>query len=650
MRIQAAWRGHVARCTSVVSALGVSWTRVLVYRVCEQLPDRALAKAFIKARNRRIAMLRQEIERRQGITYYLYRQGLHDELGRHRDHPRHRLRGALFIQAWWRGCRARGWQGRGMRSFEAKRTTDGHWTDGFPDLNEVTNTITAPFNFFGNALGLTDDYGRHEGECYPKTKVKRISPPQGRMLQSPPERDVLIFYSDTGGGHRASALALEAALKRYSGGKVKTGLVDIIRRVSVWPFRYTPEAYAALGNFPTIYKSIWEVDAGSSSFRDTKTFQMLWYWNREPFLAYMAETIVSGVDMIVSVHPLINHLLAEALEEIYNGAPITMPFVTIITDLGSAHLSWFEPRVVGLFVPNDILRSLALSYKVPAGHIFTCGLPVREGFWEEDTVPKKTLQKSLGLEPLDQPGVVLLMGGGEGFGRVFEVAVAIGECLAVNGFGQLVVICGRNADVKSQLDAHPWESFGRDRPRPLILGFVSNVHDYMAASDILVTKAGPGSIAEAMIKGLPCLLTSFVPGQEEGNISIVREGRAGEYVSDQYPNSVADTVRGWLQDPEYIAEMSANARRMGRPRASLDIARRMCQGFLDLDMEDAEHGIHCGLSVQASDHGKAAVGDAAASAGNPAGSAFLGQATALNEPPKSSSASGVGIRVHRQNP
>ena len=61
------------------------------------------------------------------------------------------------------------------------------------------------------------------------------------------------------------------------------------------------------------------------------------------------------------------------------------------------------------------------------------------------------------------------------------------------------------------------------------LGFVSNVEDYMHAASVLITKAGPGTIAEAACCRLPCILSSFLPGQEEGNVEYVRNSGIGDY-------------------------------------------------------------------------------------------------------------------------
>ena len=54
-----------------------------------------------------------------------------------------------------------------------------------------------------------------------------------------------------------------------------------------------------------------------------------------------------------------------------------------------------------------------------------------------------------------------------------------------------------------------------------IQGFVDNMEEWMAACDIIITKAGPGTIVESLIMGLPVLLNGFVPCQEAGNVPFV---------------------------------------------------------------------------------------------------------------------------------
>merc|ERR1719330_552775 len=74
------------------------------------------------------------------------------------------------------------------------------------------------------------------------------------------------------------------------------------------------------------------------------------------------------------------------------------------------------------------------------------------------------------------------------------------------------------------------------------LGFISNMAEYMTAADVLVSKAGPGTIAEAAAVSLPIMLTSFLPGQEEGNVDFVVNGKFGMYIPDTKPSDIAEEV------------------------------------------------------------------------------------------------------------
>lgn len=96
----------------------------------------------------------------------------------------------------------------------------------------------------------------------------------------------------------------------------------------------------------------------------------------------------------------------------------------------------------------------------------------------------------------------------------------------------------------------------------------------MVASDLLLTKAGPGTIAEAASLSLPVLLTSFLPGQEEGNVDfVVSEKKFGLYEPDSNPEKIALTVCDWLKDVGKMKDMSDHARRAGMPNAAEDIVK-----------------------------------------------------------------------------
>eukprot|EP00594_Rhizosolenia_setigera_P014246 CAMPEP_0178969204 /NCGR_PEP_ID=MMETSP0789-20121207/18711_1 /TAXON_ID=3005 /ORGANISM="Rhizosolenia setigera, Strain CCMP 1694" /LENGTH=543 /DNA_ID=CAMNT_0020655281 /DNA_START=24 /DNA_END=1655 /DNA_ORIENTATION=- len=105
------------------------------------------------------------------------------------------------------------------------------------------------------------------------------------------------------------------------------------------------------------------------------------------------------------------------------------------------------------------------------------------------------------------------------------------------------------------------------------LGFITNMADYMVSCDVIVTKAGPGTIAEAASLSLPVMLTSFLPGQEEGNIDFVVDGGFGAYCKDKYPSRAAEVVGNWLRDENKLKSMSVKAFKCGKPNAAANISK-----------------------------------------------------------------------------
>ena len=93
------------------------------------------------------------------------------------------------------------------------------------------------------------------------------------------------------------------------------------------------------------------------------------------------------------------------------------------------------------------------------------------------------------------------------------------------------------------------------------MAFVQNMDEWMSAASVLVTKAGPGTIAEAAAMGLPVLLTSFLPGQEAGNVDVVLDGGFGDYVPRA--KEIAETVVSWVRDEKLLDNMARNAESVG---------------------------------------------------------------------------------------
>jgi UDP-N-acetylglucosamine:LPS N-acetylglucosamine transferase len=239
---------------------------------------------------------------------------------------------------------------------------------------------------------------------------------------------------------------------------------------------------------------------------------------------------------------------------------LKIPFVTVVTDLISVHRSWYASGVDACIVPTEQARLLYLERGLDAARVHVLGMPIDPKF----TLPmpsKAELQRQLGLDP--RLPTVLLVGGGDGAGGLRAAVYAISQArLPV----QVMVITGRNKRLFVQLQR--WRSSLKIPVK--VFGFVNNMPEMMHAADVLVTKAGPGTICEALACNLPLILSSFVPGQEEGNVTYVTENNVG--VMAPNPMSMVQALRRLIAPgSDVLSKQLENARRISHPRASFEI-------------------------------------------------------------------------------
>src|SRR5512135_3706954 len=366
-----------------------------------------------------------------------------------------------------------------------------------------------------------------------------------------PKKRILILMSDTGGGHRSAAEAIAGALEREFPGKYEVRLADGIARGAWYPFNHMAEWYLPVITHGEYW---WGV-----SFHST---------NR-PGVVRAAQPLLDGMmrrglrkllrreapDLLVSVHPLLTALARRSLR----AAGSRAPFVVVVTDLFDAHGSWFDPKADLTLVATGGADAAARRFRVPEGKLRVVGMPVSLNFLSRGR-SKSEQRAQLGLEP--EQTTVLLVGGGEGMGKLYEIACAISQARLPL---QLVVIAGRNKALREKLQAATWNM-------PVhVEGFVTNMPDWMRASDVLITKAGPGTIMEGLACGLPILLSGFLPGQETGNVTFVEQSGVG--VLCEKPEEIARRLGEWVSPGnDTITRFSARARELARPGAALDIA------------------------------------------------------------------------------
>jgi 1,2-diacylglycerol 3-beta-galactosyltransferase len=365
---------------------------------------------------------------------------------------------------------------------------------------------------------------------------------------SQPKKRVLFLFSDTGGGHRSATEAMIEALELEFPGRFDAKMVDFFREYYPSPLKYAPEIYPPISKVPHAWGFSFRVSDGKGR---TRAVNALAY----PYLRRAAQRLVkeNPTDLIVSVHPLVNTTLMRAMRR----SP--RPYLTVVTDLVSTHAFWFDRRADLVVVATDEAKAKAIEYGIPEGNLRVIGLPVAERF-NHPLVDRAEWRERMGWRP-DLP-VILLVGGGDGMGPLKRVAKAINEA-RLNA--TLVVICGRNAELKADLEQVDW------RMPVHLYGFTTEMPQFMAAADMLVTKAGPGTISEAFITGLPLVLYARLPGQEDGNVTYVEHLRAGVWAPR--PREVVDALRRWIDSPTAREAAAAASQRAAKPDAARRIAR-----------------------------------------------------------------------------
>lgn len=365
---------------------------------------------------------------------------------------------------------------------------------------------------------------------------------------------ILFLYSDTGGGHRSAAEAIRDAIYETWPGQAEIELADFYLEAYPPLLNRTGSLYGPmvnkadwiwkglfhLGEQPGMVDRVWRVFMPTMKPRFLRLFQKY------------------NPDLIVSVHPLCNRPMVAAAAAL----PRPIPALTVVTDLVIGSAFWYDRHVDYMYVPTEPGRQKAIHLGVPGDRVETVGQPVHPRFKPYNGA-RASLRQSLGLVP--DRTAILIVGGGEGMGKVYETARAV----ATSGLPmQLVVIAGRNTRLKARLEATVWEV------PTVVTGFVRNMPDWMAATDIIVTKAGPGTISEALISGLPMLLSGFVPGQEESNVAWVVEQGVG--AAALTPQAVVARLREWLAPGNpTLAAMTERALSLARPTAARDLGERL---------------------------------------------------------------------------
>ncbi len=234
--------------------------------------------------------------------------------------------------------------------------------------------------------------------------------------------------------------------------------------------------------------------------------------------------------LIVVVHPGYVRSVMDLLDDM----GIKTPVVSMVADLDNISHLWADRRCAYTLCPTEASRSTLLRLSIADEKIKVFGFPVRDKFNHfnpsEDSRPLSRISSKEGL-------TFLIMNGSQGLKSVEKISGVLLRAFSC----RVIILAGNNAKVKSSLEKSLLPEFG---DRITIHGFVKNVEYHMSISDILIIRASPNVLMEAVNLCKPVIVTGSLTGQEEKNPDFVADNNLGAVCRDI--NALPDIVNGLL--------------------------------------------------------------------------------------------------------
>ena len=258
-------------------------------------------------------------------------------------------------------------------------------------------------------------------------------------------------------------------------------------------------------------------------------------------------------DLVLTTHFLPNEIITHLKKR----HRFRTTLVTCITDY-YPH-AWWRDRGVDLYItPNEDLTPRLVKLGILPAKIKPLGIPIDREFAERHS--KTDIRNQLGLQP--DRLTLLITSGGFGVGPVKDL---LAEVVKIKFRLQILVICGNNNSLQEELK----EFAGSKAHDVRIFGFVRNMHELMAASDLMVSKSGGLTSTEAMAKGLPMVVLYPIPGQESSNCDFLLKHEAGVLAQD--PPGAACQIEALLGETSRLQRFQNNIAKLGKPHSAREI-------------------------------------------------------------------------------
>lgn len=362
---------------------------------------------------------------------------------------------------------------------------------------------------------------------------------------------ILFISAPVGAGHIRAAQAVSSALCKHY-GNVETKMANVFDFFNPYIGQTILRVYLKiLALFPRMYG-------------------MAYSWGNESYFALAGRKIISrylakrmekyimeyNPAVIVCTHATPAGLVAHLIKE----NKLHIPVVAVVTDF-VVHRLWIYPEIQHYIVANEKMRDFLIENGVQSTGIQVIGIPVDEKFAQ---VPdKQKIWNELNFD--SRIKTILIMGGGAGMLPMDDIVTC---CENIGIRLQIIVVTGHNKNIYNKL--LPLQSKLRNTVR--IFGYVHNINEFMAISDLIISKPGGMTTAEALSQGVPMLIYRPIPGQEEANTHyLIKRHAALRADSLQDIQSIINKL--FVEHPEQLTVLQQNASAIGQPMSVCNIAK-----------------------------------------------------------------------------
>ena len=250
---------------------------------------------------------------------------------------------------------------------------------------------------------------------------------------------------------------------------------------------------------------------------------------------------------------------------------LNVPIIGLNTDPFDAHAMWAEKDIDEMIVSSRLAEKKLAEKGVSSKKIKIFGYPLGLQFMDTALTKEEARTK---LELTQNKLTVLQSAGGEGIGGQLEKFVK--AVLKADLEMQYIIACGRNQELYSYLQKLAGEHQGKTKLLPQ--GFITNMQEWIAASDLILGKAGAATTFEALVMNRPIFHTNYIAYNEKTNVDFCIEKGIGNYIPE--PKQLVEVLEPLTKDRTPLEILVDKIRALGIQPGTLDIAKHLIETYL----------------------------------------------------------------------